>query len=309
MLNGKPISKMTLGTVQLGLQYGIANRTGRPTCEESFKLLDTAIAGGVTVLDTAAAYGESEATIGAYLRQNPAMKEKLVIVTKFMLKQKELSFDQIKTSIHQSVECSLQRLGIDYIDLLLMHDAAEFQIDPDGIQRILSELRDNGYVKTIGASAYRFEEIEPLLERDLFEAYQLPINLLDQRYGAPGESYEKMRQKTIFARSIYLQGLFFKKPEELTGNLTVMRPHVEKVRQWAKDLDRTVAQLCMAYVRSLPWVDSLVVGAELPEQVADNLKNLQLPPIPATILKEIETSFTQVPDVAFDPSTWNLAAT
>lgn len=299
---------MTLGTVQLGLRYGIANQTGQPSRDQSFELLDAAIDGGVTVLDTAASYGDSELTIGDYLRQRPEVKEKLIVVTKFRVKEDGLSFEQMKEMIHRSVEQSLERLGLECIDLLLMHDATEFQKDPDGIERILGELRQQGCVKMVGASAYRMEEIKPLLDRELFEAFQMPIHLLDHRYKSEKESYEKMQRKVIFARSIYLQGLFFKKSEELTGNLAVLRPHVQKVQELARQLGVTVAQLCVKYTLALPWIDSLVLGAELPEQVIDNLKNINLPPIPPETLEEIEASFTEVPDVAFHPGTWDLTA-
>lgn len=311
-LNGKPISKMTLGTVQLGLPYGIANQVGQPSLEQSFELLDRAVEGGVNVLDTAARYGESEAILGAYLRDRPAAKEKLTIVTKFHIDEKSLSFDQLKRSICQSVERSLECLGIESIDLLLMHDARDFQMNPDGMEKILNGLIQSGQVKVVGASAYQFDEIRPLLECDLFEAFQLPVNLLDQRYRAADETaraaHEKIQSKLIFARSIYLQGLFFKKPEEVTGNLTVLRPYVQKVQELAQRLSLTVAQLCMKYVESLPWVDSLVIGAELPEQVADNLRIIELPPLPPETINEIETSFTEVPEIAFDPSKWDFKA-
>ena len=307
-IHGKPISKMTLGTVQLGLPYGIANQAGQPTLEQSFDLLDRAIAGGVTVLDTAARYGESEATIGAYLRERPTAKEKLAIVTKFHVDKKQYSYDELEATIRTSVESSLEKLGLNTIDMLLIHDARDFQIDPDGIEKILVGLIQEGLTKSIGASAYRFDEIAPILERDPFEAFQLPVNLLDQRYKTAGKTYEQIQNKTIFARSIYLQGLFFKKPEDITGNLTVLRPYVQKVQDLAQSLNLTVAQLCMKYVESLSWVDSLVIGAELPEQVDDNLKILSLPSLPAETIQEIESSFTDVPEIAFDPSKWNFKA-
>ena len=305
-INEKSISQMTLGTVQLGLPYGIANQVGQPTQEQSFELLDRAIGGGVIVLDTAAKYGESEATIGTYLRLSPETKEILTIATKFHVDESISSYGQLESSINQSVERSLERLGIDSIDLLLMHDAHDFQLNPDGIEKILDRLLQTGLVKTIGASAYRFDEIIPLLEREFFEAFQLPVNLFDQRYKTAGKVYEKIQSKVIFARSIYLQGLFFKKPEDIVGNLAVLQTHVQKVQELAQELGLTIAQLCFKYVESLPWVDSLVIGAELPEQVDDNLKILAMPPLQSETIQEIETIFNDVPQIAFDPRRWNF---
>ena len=56
---GMTVSELSLGTVQLGMSYGISNSTGKPDREEAFSILDTAAEEGITVLDTAAAYGDS----------------------------------------------------------------------------------------------------------------------------------------------------------------------------------------------------------------------------------------------------------
>ncbi len=79
--NNVKISKMTLGTVQLGLSYGVNNIAGMPTKERSFAILDAAYEGGVTVLDTSDDYGKSEEVIGDYLRENP--DKHFEICTKF----------------------------------------------------------------------------------------------------------------------------------------------------------------------------------------------------------------------------------
>ena len=61
-------SPMTLGTVQLGMNYGIANEGGKPSLEKSFSILSAALEGGINTLDTARAYGTSEEVIGQFLK-------------------------------------------------------------------------------------------------------------------------------------------------------------------------------------------------------------------------------------------------
>ena len=61
---GKSISKMSLGTVQFGLHYGIANDVGKPPEEQSFEMIKAALDSGVTSIDTARAYGDSDDIIG-----------------------------------------------------------------------------------------------------------------------------------------------------------------------------------------------------------------------------------------------------
>lgn len=79
------ISKMTLGTVQLGLNYGIANNEGKPDEEKAFRILDSALASGVNCIDTAAIYGDSEKVIGKYLADSYTRRSEISIVTKFHL--------------------------------------------------------------------------------------------------------------------------------------------------------------------------------------------------------------------------------
>ena len=65
----KKLSAMTIGTVQLGMNYGIANNAGKPDEEKAFSILRAALEGGVTSLDTARGYGNSEEVIGRFLKQ------------------------------------------------------------------------------------------------------------------------------------------------------------------------------------------------------------------------------------------------
>ena len=56
---GVSISELSLGTVQLGVSYGINNQSGKPDRTQAFGILDTALTNGISALDTAAAYGDS----------------------------------------------------------------------------------------------------------------------------------------------------------------------------------------------------------------------------------------------------------
>ena len=75
---GFSLSAMTIGTVQLGMNYGIANDAGQPDEAKSFAMLRAAFENGITSLDTAAAYGNSEEVIGSWMSGIPADKAPLV---------------------------------------------------------------------------------------------------------------------------------------------------------------------------------------------------------------------------------------
>ena len=66
---GQRLSRFSLGTVQLGMKYGLGEDCEKPSEEAAFALLDRAMELGVDNLDTANNYGDSEAVIGRWLRQ------------------------------------------------------------------------------------------------------------------------------------------------------------------------------------------------------------------------------------------------
>ena len=67
-VSGKRLSSMSLGTVQLGMNYGIANNSGKPDEAKSHAILRAALEGGVTSIDTARVYGNSEEVIGNFFK-------------------------------------------------------------------------------------------------------------------------------------------------------------------------------------------------------------------------------------------------
>lgn len=72
--NGYKISELTLGTVQLGIPYGINNKYGMPTFSQSEEILQTAIDHGVVSFDTAKGYGKSEAVLGQFFAEKETEK-------------------------------------------------------------------------------------------------------------------------------------------------------------------------------------------------------------------------------------------
>ena len=111
--HGVDISRFMLGTVQLGLNYGMANTTGKPSEETAHEILRTAHDVGVTVLDTAAAYGTSEEVVGSYLKAND---HNMLAISKF-----KLWSDDPVAELKGQIDKSRQLLG--KVDGYMFHDA------------------------------------------------------------------------------------------------------------------------------------------------------------------------------------------
>jgi aryl-alcohol dehydrogenase-like predicted oxidoreductase len=109
-------SKLGLGTVQFGLDYGVTNLRGRVTPDEAARIVGDAIAAGIRVFDTASAYGDSETILGQTLRHPEAR-----IVTKLPALDGENIDAAAIDGLRRIFEQSLQRLQRQSVHGLLLH--------------------------------------------------------------------------------------------------------------------------------------------------------------------------------------------
>jgi len=288
------ISPMTLGTVQLGMNYGIANDAGKPDEEKSFSILRTALEGGVTALDTARAYGDSELVIGRFLKQ---WQGKLpAIVTKIPKLQGD-SPKELEKFATESVEQSLERLGVNKVSAVMLHGAKDPIIHGKACADAVKALLDHGYTDRVGVSIYTAEDIEGMLPYDIFSVTQVPMSIFDQQLIAGG-FIDKLKQRdyTVFVRSVFLQGLFFLDPEKVTDPILVEHavPKIRLIQQIAADLGMSVAQLAIAFMRDCAGVTSLVLGADTPEQVKANIAAFDTPTLDEEVSRVLEKEFADV---------------
>ena len=127
----------------------------------SYRLLDAFVAGGFSLIDTADVYsgwvpghvgGESEATIGDWLKQRPGVREKVVIATKLGMDMRE-GKGLSRAYMMGAVDRSLARLKTDYIDLYQSHrDDTDTPLEET--LSAFAELIKAGKVRVIGASNY-----------------------------------------------------------------------------------------------------------------------------------------------------------
>jgi aryl-alcohol dehydrogenase-like predicted oxidoreductase len=296
------ISKMTLGTVQLGLNYGISNSEGKPDEEKAFRIIDSALGAGVNCLDTAAAYGDSENVIGKYLTSSGKRRSEITIVTKFQLGK--ISASDVEIVMMRSVEKSLKNLNTDYLDILLIHDAKEFSAYGNRITKVCENLLDKGIIRVAGASCYEFDHIDGMLENEIYQAFQIPVNILDMRI-TKGTGAGRLKNKLVFARSVYLQGLFFLNPLYLKGNLREIAKYLAAIKEISAEMNISVAQLAVYYVNSLKYINSLVIGADNPEQVLENTNLIDSKALSQETINMIEEKLKGAPDWLFIPSLWD----
>ena len=288
------ISPMTLGTVQLGMNYGISNEAGKPSDKKSFSILRTALEGGINTLDTARAYGDSELVIGRFLKQWEG--EQPAIITKVPAMQGSTP-KELEKFVTESVEQSLERLGINKLESVMLHGAKDPIIHGKACADAVKALVDHGYTDKVGVSVYTAEDIAGMLQYDIFSLTQVPMSIFDQRLIAGGW-IDKLRQRdyTVYVRSVFLQGLFFLDPDKMTDPILLQHaaPKLRLLRQVAQDENMTLAQLAIAFIRDCPGVTSLVLGADTPQQVQENLAQFATPPLSESVMDRLRREFATV---------------
>lgn len=159
---GLHISPIGLGTVKIGRDKGVKYPTGFtiPNDLAVLDLLAQAKELGINLIDTAPAYGNSEERLGPLLA---GQRHDWVICSKvgeeFDNHSGDSSFNFTPEHVQYSVERSLQRLGTDYIDMLLVHsDGNDVDIiQKYGILEVLSELKKAGKIRATGMSTKTVE--------------------------------------------------------------------------------------------------------------------------------------------------------
>lgn len=299
------ISKLSLGTAQLGLNYGIANTAGKPNSKQSFNILQTALKAGINCFDTAYSYGNSEDIIGSFI-STQINDDSLIIVTKLKPFESDKT-DPLKiyAEVENNVRKSANRLKIDKIPFCLLHKASNM-VENDGmIVHSLTLLKDEDLIEKIGVSVYMPDEVEQAIDVGEFDAIQIPINVFDQRLIESGLLKDLKRHNfTVFARSVFLQGLFFLKPDNLVNNMKSAKEPLETLKELSEEYKIGIDELALVFVRDLPEISSLVVGAETSVQVLKNCNLIERPELPRQLSCELFDVFSEVPDKILNPTLW-----
>ena len=291
---GRQISKMSLGTVQFGLHYGIANDVGKPCEDQSFDMMKAALELGVTSFDTARAYGDSEDIIGRFLSSQAG--EAPFISTKVPPYPGGDASD-LEKHIIESVETSLEKLGIKKAENIMLHNGVSLFRFGDETARIMGDLVKRGYCHMVGASVYGAEDIDKLLTYDVYSSTQIPMSIFDQRL-INGGYVEKLAERgfTVFVRSIFLQGLFFLDPEKITDPILLehAKPRIKKLRELSEKEGMSISEMAITFLRDYPGVTSLVLGADNAEQVRSNIACFDAHPLSEETLSILKTTFADV---------------
>lgn len=219
------MSRLALGTVQFGLNYGISNTNGQVPPEEIARILDYCKLNGIDTLDTAQGYGESEK----------------------VLSQFDLSSFKVITKLigDARLETSLENLKLSSVYGLMFHRENECN---DETWKLFESYKGQGLVKKIGVSVYSPKVLEDLVDRYPIEIVQFPMNIVDQSFIS---LLPKLKEKNIeiHTRSTFLQGLllmdeipdYFNPVKEIISSIPKPRlEHTINFGKQQKNVDKMV---------------------------------------------------------------------
>jgi spore coat polysaccharide biosynthesis protein SpsF (cytidylyltransferase family)/aryl-alcohol dehydrogenase-like predicted oxidoreductase len=301
-------SRLTLGAVQMGVAYGIANQAGLPSEHEVAELLARAADAGVTAIDTARAYGDSESRIGRLLPAN--CRDRMTVITKLDVLSgipADAPRNLVSAAVDASVFRSLHELRARRLDALLLHRWNQRKRWGGAVWQRLLELQRDGLIGVLGASVVSAAEaIEALGDSDVGQL-QCPVNILDHRFRTQAflQAVVRRPEVVIHARSVLLQGLLTLPPSRWPRLPNVDAYRIcREVDSWQRDFGRTDrVDLCIAYVTSLPWVTSLVVGCETVGQLLTNLSLIGREPLGSAQRAQID-DYPALPESLLDPAQW-----
>ena len=253
--------KLALGTVQFGLNYGVANTTGQVSSEAAGKVLQRARQSGMDTLDTAIAYGDSEAVLGGLGVQSWRVITKLSAVPD--------GCEDVARWVKAQARASIQRLGVHSLHGLLLHRPGQLLLDiGPSLYAALLSLKAEGLAHKIGVSVYGPAELEPLFGRYSFDLVQAPLNILDRGLVESGWA-ERLKQAgvEVHTRSAFLQGLLLMPAHIRPARFNHWVEVWDEWDRWLSATGLTPLQGCLRYPNSLHTIDRVVVGVDTVEQL------------------------------------------
>ncbi len=300
--NDYELSRLMLGTVQFGMPYGVANRTGQPEYHDVLAIVAAAVEGGVNCFDTAAAYGTSEEVLGRALHEL-GVADRVLVVTKVRpLNPDELADSTMASrAIERSVDESRRRLRLDCLPVVLFHREPDAKYLDE-----LEELRTKGCLRHIGVSCdNRPGRAAEIVAAGNVSALQLPGNVLDRRHQNSGIFHEAAsRGVAVFLRSVYLQGLLVMSERDIPPGLRDVLPARQKLQGLADAAGIRLAELALRFMLSQDGITSVLAGVETVAQVRDNLAIFNQGPLPADLLNALDAATPELSETILTPSLW-----
>lgn len=292
------VSEIGLGAWQLGVNSGWKGMTD----EEATALVHKAIELGVNFFDTAPNYGRgtSESRLGTALKNYD--RDTIVINTKFGHTDAGKT-NYASDSIRESLEGSLRRLQVDYVDSLILHSPPFEYLDgnKNDHYEILEKLKEEGKIRAYGASLDTYEQVNVLLQTTQSKVIEVFFNILHQDTARAFEMAKKKNVGIIVKIPLdsgWLSGKFdensvftdvrkrWKESDIQTRAMLVNR--IQEIIQPETNLAQMAISFCLAY----DAVSTVIPGNTSMQQLTNNMASVSTP-VSTELVKRLEQFYEE----------------
>jgi len=252
--------------------------------ETADALLNSVLDAGINFIDTSPDYGASEQRIGQYISSR---RREYYLATKcgcvYTQHEDHLEIDHAwnKEVVQRNLESSLRRLRTDYVDVLQFHGGDAESLRRAGLIDLLTDYRDQGVVRFIGASS-SLPHLPGLIELGVFDTFQIPYSCLAPQHG------DLITRAAETGAGIIIRGGI----AQGGPDAEIQRPALNDVWTRARldDLlppDMPRAELILRYTLSHPHCHTAIVGTCNPAHLAANIAAAAQGPLPPELYEQV----------------------
>lgn len=299
---GFTVSRLGLGTVEIGLPYGLGVDT-LPSEAEAERILKTAVDLGITYIDTARGYGVAEERIG---RSGITQHPNVVIGTKcaqFLKQEPKLSGAELERRIRDEIDTSRRNLRQEQLQLVQLHIESSEYLGFDEVIEIMQKLKDEGKVAHVGIATRGDDVPLAALKTGFFETIQAAYSILDQRMAAKVLPAAHENGVGTINRSVLLKGALTPARAHLPASLARLKERAEQAAAIADELGITLPALALRFVISQPAVTTALLGTVTPEHLITAVAAIEAGPLSAEVLEQLHALAIDDPEQV-DPARW-----
>jgi aryl-alcohol dehydrogenase-like predicted oxidoreductase len=248
--------EIAIGTANFGLRYGVANSQGQLSKSSISEILRLAKSLGITCLDTANAYGESQRVLGEFGVRDWRVVSKISSVPK--------ECEDIKVFVRAQIDLILVSLNLSEIDTVLIHNSKDLTGESgDEIYEALDDAKLRGKVKNVGVSIYDPSDLELITRRFHLDVVQAPINVFDDRLQESGWLDRLVSMGVeVHARSVFLQGVLISTDAQRNDFFKPWTATFDKWNQFCETTNDSPLVNCIKHISSFDKVSCAVVGVD-----------------------------------------------
>ncbi|HEY4507121.1 MAG TPA: aldo/keto reductase [Candidatus Paceibacterota bacterium] len=300
---GLRVSRLGLGTAEIGMPYGIGLRTV-PTELQAIQLLRGAVDLGINLFDTAHIHQRADERIA---KSGIAKLPGVIIATKcahFLEKGEDPPRVELERRIRTEVEDNLRNLQVDSLTILQLHGGSRAQIKRGDLIEVLSKLKQEGKIQFSGISIRGELAAMAAVSCDFFDVVNIAYSILDQRLGDLFLPMALMENVGVINRSILLRGVLGDCAVDLPRELNLLKNNSLEANRIATELSMSLPSLAIRFALSKDFsISTSLIGTNKLEHLYEAVLAAEYGPLPDEVCLRLSELAISDPEQV-DPALW-----